>query len=75
MPPGGRDLPKGFGPWQTAYKRFDRWAKLAVQDNILGHFSKDADPEAMLIDASDVKLHQHGSGAKGGPSVMKSAGV
>ena len=61
-----RDLPKEFGPWQTAYKRFAKWAKLAIWDDILKTLSKDADPEAILIDASYVKLHQHGSGAKGG---------
>ena len=61
-----RDLPKEFGPWQTAYKRFAMWAKLAIWDDILKMLSKDADPEAILIDASYVKLHQHGSGAKGG---------
>ena len=66
-----RDLPKEFGPWQTAYKRFAKWAKLAVWDDILLEFSKDADPEAILIDASYVKLHQHGSGAKGGTSNKK----
>jgi len=61
-----RDLPKEYGPWQTAYKRFAMWAKLAIWDDILKELSKDADPEAILIDASYVKLHQHGSGAKGG---------
>jgi len=37
-------------------------------NDILLEFSKDADPEAILIDASFVKLHQHGPGAKGGTS-------
>ncbi len=66
-----RDLPKELGPWQTAYKRFSKWAKLAIWDDVLLALSKDADPEAILIDASYVKLHQHGSGTKGGTSNRK----
>ena len=66
-----RDLPKEFGPWQTAYKSFAKWAKMAVWDAILLELSKDADPEAILIDASYVKLHQHVAGAKGGTSNSK----
>ena len=61
-----RDLPKEFGPWQTAYKRFVKCAKMAVWDGSLLELSKDADPGAILIDAFYVKLHQHGPGAKGG---------
>jgi transposase len=38
-----RDLPKEFGPWQTAYKRFAKWAKLAAWDDIFDILSKDAD--------------------------------
>jgi transposase len=30
-----RDLPESFGPWQTVYKRFAMWAKLAIWDDIL----------------------------------------
>jgi transposase len=63
-----RDLHLEFGPWQTVYKRFARWAKRAVWDDVLLELSKGADPEALLIDASYVKLHQHGSSAKGGNS-------
>lgn len=70
-----RDLPLEFGPWQTAYKRFAQWAKLSVWENILAELAKDADPEAILVDSSYVKLHQHGSGAKGGTLPRQSAGA
>ena len=43
-----------------------------IWDDVLKTLSKDADPEAILIDASYVKLHQHGSGAKGGTSSSRS---
>lgn len=66
-----RDLPEFFGPWQTVYKRFAMWAKLALWDGILSVVSKDADFESIMIDASYVKVHQHGTGAKGGTSLRR----
>ena len=68
-----RDLPESFGPWQTVYKRFAMWAKLAIWDDILLVVSKDADFQSIMIDASHVKVHQHGTGAKGGTSIRRSA--
>ena len=67
-----RDLPPEFGPWQTVYGRFIRWAKQGVWDEVLRELTKDADWEAIMIDGSFVKLHQHGAGAKGGTSIRKS---
>lgn len=66
-----RDLPLEYGAWQTVYKRFRQWAKCGIWDEIFHELSKDADPEAIMIDASYVKLHQHGTGAKGGTSNSK----
>jgi len=30
-----RDLPKAFGPWQSAWTRFDRWARAGVWQRAL----------------------------------------
>ena len=49
-----RDLPPEFGPWKTAHKRFLEWAKLEVWDNILRMLSINADPEAIIIDATFI---------------------
>lgn len=68
-----RDVHPEFGPWQTVYKRFLYWAKLEVWDDILAKLSLGAEPELLILDASFVKLHQHGSGAKGGTSNRTSA--
>ena len=68
-----RDLPSEFGPWKTVHKRFLQWAKLAIWDSILKELSLNADPEVIIIDASFIKLHQHGSGAKGGTSSKRLA--
>ena len=70
-----RDLLPEFGPWQTVYKRFSQWAKLGIWDEVLHELSGDADWDAIMIDASYVKLHQHGAGAKGGNSNKRSGEV
>ncbi len=70
-----RDLPSEYGPWQTVYKRFALWAKLSVWDKLLEELAKSADSESISIDASYVKLHQHGTGAKGGTSHKELGGA
>lgn len=67
-----RDLHPEFGPWNTVHKRFLEWAKLEVWDEILRMLSINADPEVIIIDATFIKLHQHGTGAKGGTSIRRS---
>jgi len=62
------DLPPEFGPWKTVHKRFLQWTKLEVWDNILKTLSIHADREAIIIDTSFIKVHQHGCGGKGGIS-------
>ncbi len=63
-----RDLPPDFGTWKTVHKRFLQWAKLEIWEDILKKLFIAADTEVIIIDASFVRLHQHGSGAKGGIS-------
>lgn len=69
-----RDIHPDFGPWNTVYKRFLQWAKLEVWDDIFAILSTNADTESLIIDASFVKVHQHGTGAKGG-TLNKKLGV
>ena len=61
-----RDLPEAFGNWFTAYTRFWRWAKKNVWERIFRILSDDPDFEYVLIDATLARVHQHGTGAKGG---------
>jgi putative transposase len=42
-----------------------RWAQLSVWDKLLEELEKSADLESISIGLSYVKLHQHGTGAKG----------
>jgi transposase len=60
-----RDLSDEFGKWYIIYTRFWRWAKKGVWEQIFKHLSEDSDFEYVLVDATLVRAHQHGTGAKG----------
>lgn len=61
-----RDLPACFGNWNTVFKRFRHWVKAGVFKRIFDAVSGDPDMEFAMIDATIVKVHRHGQGAKGG---------
>jgi transposase len=60
-----RDLPTEFGPWKTAYNRFNRWSKDGRIAGIFESLKVDVDGEWQSMDATIVKAHQHASGARG----------
>ena len=68
-----RDLPETFGNWNSAFKRFRRWALKDVFETIFERLSKDPDFEYAMIDGTIVRVHQHGTGAKGGLKIRPSA--
>jgi transposase len=61
-----RDLPPRFGRWNSAFQRFNRWAKKGVWQRIAEALSDDADLEWVMIDSTVVRAHQHAAGQKGG---------
>jgi transposase len=61
-----RDLPESFGNWFSVWKRFRRWALKGVFERIFAALSGDPDFEYALIDGTIIRVHQHGTGAKGG---------
>jgi transposase len=69
-----RDLPSGFGNWNSVFRRFRRWAQKGVFDSIFEALSGDPDFEYVMIDGTIIRVHQHGSGAKGGLKIRPSAG-
>ncbi len=68
-----RDLPPGFGNWNSVFRRFRRWAEDGVFDRIFEVVSGDPDFEYALIDGTIVSVHQKASGAKGGLKIRPSA--
>jgi transposase len=68
-----RDLPEDFGKWSTVWKRFRRWALNGVFEKVFQALSGEPDMEYALIDGTIVKVHRHGTGAKGGLKIRPSA--
>ncbi len=68
-----RDLPEVFGRWNSAFRRFSRWAAKGVWDRIFTALSDDADFEYLILDSTIVRAHQHAAGAKGGLGPRPSA--
>jgi len=61
-----RDLPERFGNWSTAFRRFSDWREADVFRRMFDALSNEPDLEYVMVDATIVKVHRHGQGAKGG---------
>ena len=68
-----RDLPAHFGPWNSVFQRFRRWARAGVFERLFATLSDDADFEYVIIDGTIVRVHQHATGARGGLRLRRSA--
>ena len=61
-----RDIPEAFGHWNSSYTRFRDWGKADVWTRLFEAVSGEPDLEYAMVDATIVKVHRHGQGAKGG---------
>ena len=59
-----RDLPAELGNWHTTYTRFKRWGESGAWQRIVEAVSDDKDLEALMIDSTAVRAHQHSAGAQ-----------
>ncbi len=64
-----REVPKRFGPWQTAYERLTRWSADGTWAKLLARAQADADAAGELdwlvaADSTLVRVHQHGASAR-----------
>lgn len=67
-----RDLPERFGPWQTVWKRHNRWSADGTYARLLSAAQTDADAAGEIdwlvaIDSTIVRAHQHAAGARRTP--------
>jgi transposase len=65
-----RDLPPDYGSWKNTHRRFCRWRDKGTWEALLEKLVNNPDFEWLMIDASHIKVHPHGSGAKGGNQEM-----
>src|SRR5579872_7601636 len=68
-----RDLPERYGPYTTAYNRFNRWAKAGVWLKVFETLGQRSPKSLHLIDSSIVRAHQHAAGGKKGARITPSA--
>ena len=66
-----RDLPPDFGDWKNTHRRFCRWRDKGVWEKLLEILIDEPDFEWLMIDASYIKVHRDGMGAKGGSQDME----
>ena len=70
-----RDLPPLFGKWNTVFKRFRDWVRADVFQRMFDAVSGEPDMEYAMVDATIVRVHRHGQGAKGGLKARLLAGL
>ena len=68
-----RDLPSRYGPYTTAYNRYNRWSKAGVWLRIFETLAAQSAQSLHLIDSSIIRAHQHAAGGKKGARITPSA--
>ena len=61
-----RDLPAYFGNWNTRLQAVPRLGQSRCFQQNFRRLSDEPDMEYAMVDATIVKVHRHGQGAKGG---------
>ena len=64
-----RDLPERYGKWKTLHKRFTRWAKAGVWDEVFASLIKDRHNQYLMLDSTLVRAHQQAATGKGGTKI------
>jgi transposase len=64
-----RDVPPGYGPWQTVYGLFRRWQRDGTWARVLSGLQARADAAGLItwdvsVDSTVARAHQHAAGAR-----------
>ena len=68
-----RDLPERYGPYTTAYNRFNRWSARGIWGRMFAALAAKSRDSLQMIDSTIVKAHRAATGAKGGSAIRRSA--
>jgi transposase len=59
-----RDLPARYGPYMTAYNRFNRWSRRGIWKRVFDQLASKSRDSLYLIDSTIVKAHRAASEGK-----------
>ncbi len=59
-------MPERYGNWKSTHKRFTRWARAGVWEEVFEVLTKDSDNEYLMMDTTIVRTHQQAAAGKGG---------
>ena len=63
------DLPECYGKWKTLHKRFSRWSKAKVWEQVFDDLAEDRDNQYLMLDSTLVRAHQQAATGKGGTKI------
>lgn len=70
-----RDLAERYGPYTTAYNRYNRGAKAGVWLRIFNALAESSPQSMALVDSSIMRAHQHAAGGKKWARITPSASL
>ena len=59
-----RDLPKRYGNYQTAKRRYYRWIEMGVLEKLFEALAKEADLDWVAIDSTSIRAQPQAAGAR-----------
>ena len=59
-------MPERYGNWKSSHKRFTRWARAGVWEEIFEVLTKDSNNDYLMIDTTIVRAHQQVVSGTGG---------